>query len=275
MPTGEEFTMHRPITSAWRIHLLAPYFAAVLLSVTATAQGKTSPAILNAPGDLDVQFEDCVESIGVGLVSTEAARALIPPAFVLVGEGQPVTPIVVRTARCGKISVNGHRPRGGTIVQIGAVIVPPDFTGDINNYTFWYYTTHLELALQLSRVGVRAQYVPTIDYAFDAADGGPSPLGVKVPLPGFPQMRIDGLVEPSALLAGSFEANWWVQASGRNVKMDTTVPEIFIGSADLELKTSRWSQLRILIGGNTLTFPILQQFNTFTHATMNVSNLVP
>src|SRR5205823_13282444 len=70
-------------------------------------------------GDFDVEFRDCVESIGVGLVPTDLARALVPPDVVLAGEGGPVTPIVVRTSRCGAISVAGGKPRPGTIVQIG------------------------------------------------------------------------------------------------------------------------------------------------------------
>src|SRR5262245_12777737 len=73
---------------------------------------------------LDVQFPDCIESIGVGLVPLAKARALVPAPFVLVGEGQPVTPLVVSTADCGGISVEGARAKPGSIVQVGAVIVP-------------------------------------------------------------------------------------------------------------------------------------------------------
>jgi hypothetical protein len=82
-----------------------------------------------------VEFTDCVESIGVTLVPTALARACVPAQFILVGEGQPVTPLVVRTASCRGISVSGHEPKAGEIVHIGLVIVPPDGTGDINNYT--------------------------------------------------------------------------------------------------------------------------------------------
>ena len=96
-----------------------------------------------------VEFADCVESIGVGLVATEAARDLVPAPFVLVGEGQPVTPLVVRTSDCVGISVDGRHARSGSIVQIGAVIVPPDFSGDINNYTLLYYTSDPGLRTRL------------------------------------------------------------------------------------------------------------------------------
>jgi hypothetical protein len=101
-----------------------------------------------------VEFTDCVESIGVTLVSTALARAYVPAQFILVGEGQPVTPLVVRTASCRGISVTEHPPKAGEIVQVGLVIVPPDGTGDINNYTLWYYTGDAELATHRIRFAV-------------------------------------------------------------------------------------------------------------------------
>ena len=126
------------------------------VEVTANAQ----QAVSASGGDFDVDFEDCIESIGVGLVPTTNARALTPAQYILVGEADPVTPIVVRTSHCEEIRVNGQGSKEGSIVQIGAVIVPPDFTGDINNYTFWYYTDHKKLAKRLQDAGVAAKYVP-------------------------------------------------------------------------------------------------------------------
>jgi hypothetical protein len=43
------------------------------------------------------------------------------------------------------------------------------------------------------------------------------------------------------------------------VRMDTTVPLIFTGSADLSLETSARSPLGLIIGGGSLEFPVLQQ----------------
>jgi len=182
----------------------------------------------------------------------------------------------VRTARCGRIAVDGHRPKAGTIVQVGAVIVPPDFTGDINNYTLWYYTTDTELARRLRRLGVRAQHVPTIDYGYEpSGDGGTGSFHVAVPRPGDPTLRLDGVVVASGTSAGSFEAIWWVKAKGRVVKMDTEVPEIFLGGADLVLRTPMRGRLGKLIGGDTAGFPVLQQFNTFAKAHMKVGVVAP
>jgi hypothetical protein len=53
--------------------------------------------------------------------------------------------------------------------------------------------------------------------------------------------------------------------------MDTTVPEIFIGTANLTLVTEASNALGELIGGGSAGFPLLQQFNTFPDAHMTVS----
>lgn len=204
------------------------------------------------------------------MVSTEAARSFVPAEFILVGEGQPVTPLVVRTARCG-ISVDGSASRVGEIVQIGAVIVPPDFTGDINNYTFFYYTDDLRLALRPNLTGVQAQFVPTIIYDYENNNA----LFVRVPLPGIPRLTVSGAVTPLPAPAGSFVANWWQKNYGRTVKMQTSVPIIKIGGANLTLTTNQNNALGQIIGGETLGFPIIQQFNTFASAQMNVSTLTP
>jgi hypothetical protein len=216
----------------------------------------------------DVEFTECIESIGVGLVATEAVRALVPTGFALAGDGQPVTPLVVRTADCAAISVEGHQGRAGTIVQVGAVIVPPDFTGDINNYTILYYTSDAGLAILLNLAGVQAQYVPNLSDDYHAGQ-----LHVRVPRPGHPVLSVDGQVVASNVPAGSFRANWWQSARHGVVKMDTNVPVIAIGTANLVLTTTPHGPLGELIGGDSIGFPILQQFNVFSNAHMEVSRV--
>jgi hypothetical protein len=155
-----------------------------------------------------VEFTNCVENIGVTLVPTDKARALVPPEFQLVGDSAPVTPLVVRTARCD-IAVGGQRPNAGSIIQVGAVIVPPDFTGDINNYTLWYYTTDGELANHLVRLGVGAQHVQNVMYDYvPGAVGNSVPFLVNVPRPGYPMFSLAGTVARSEIPSGSFVANW-------------------------------------------------------------------
>lgn len=245
------------------------WFSAIALFLTCFAiAAPVKQVVAENPAGFAVQFSDCVESIGVGLVSTEQARAFVPAEFHLVGEGGPVTPLVVRTARCGGIAVDGHRPRAGSIVQVGLVIDPPDFTGDINNYTLWYYTSDAKLAHHLTRIGIRAQHVPTIDYDYESSGDGS--LFVAVPRPGRPVLSLDGTVVESENPSGSFVANWWANVDGCRVKMKTNVPEIFIGEANLILTTAPNGPLGQLIGGGSTGFPVLQQFNTFADARMTV-----
>ena len=246
---------------------LSTGFAALMIATMGIGIRAREPQSLSKASDFAVEFTDCVESIGVTLVSTVSARAYVPQSFVLAGEGQPVTPLVVRTARCRRTGV-GQKAGDVEIGQIGAVVVPPDFTGDINNYTIWYYTSDLRLALQLRQAGVTAQYVPTIDYDYDADD---NTLHVRVPLPGLPRFVLSGSVAPSSQPAGAFVANWWQNVQGGVAKMTTTVPVINIGTADLAITTSANGPLGQLIGSSSAGFPIVQQFNTFASAQMQVT----
>lgn len=221
----------------------------------------------NDPKPLDVDFIDCVESIGVGLVPTALAQELTPPGFILVGGLDPVTPLVVRTAHCDKIKIKNKTSRDKTVVQIGAVIVPPDGTGDINNFTYWYFTDDDRLADKLQDAGVEAESVCNIGFHYNKNQASNN---FKVRVFGDPYLEIRGTVTPSVVPAGSFDANWWETSFGDNVKMATSVPVINIGSADLTLTTNAGSDVADLIGGTTLGFPIIQQFNSFPNAHMRV-----
>ena len=248
--------------------------AIAVFLIGSVVAGPHSPARSHMNEPFAVEFTDCVESIGVGLIPTQQVQPLVPAEFHLVGEGQPVTPLVVRTARCGGIAVAGQNSNPGSLVQIGVVIVPPDFSGDINNYTLWYYTSDSKLAHKLQLLGVEAQHVPTLDYEY-VAGGGSRPLFVDVPRPGGPRLTVNGTVIESTNLAGSFQAIWWAKADDGRLRMDTLVPQIFSGGADLILTTAASGALGQLIGGTSTGFPILQQFNTFPAAHMGVSTTSP
>lgn len=95
-----------------------------------------------------------------------------------------------------------------------------------------------------------------------------------VPRPGDPGLTLSGTVVPSETPTGSFEAIWWRKGALGAIRMDTLVPVIAISSADLALTTDPANDLGALVGGGTLGFPIVQQFNGFVEAQMGVS-IVP
>lgn len=232
--------------------------------------GETGEALTAKP--FSVELSNCVESIGVGLTSTDTARGLVPSDVVLVGEGTPVTPVVVRTAHCEGISVDGCNAEAGSIVQLGFVIVPPDFTGDINNYTVAYYTSHKELAKRLGKLGVDAQKVKKLSYSLVG-----NALSVTVPKPGDPKLALGGTVTPSSTPVGSFLANWWFDGEHGRVKMATNVPTIAIGTADLAFAqpvAPELTELGFGSGSPAGDFPVLQQFNGFASAELNAA-IVP
>lgn len=259
--------------------LLPTLVSLAIFCVTAGVRAGSLTQSEGAPPDqstsFGVEFTNCVESIGVTLVATDKARALVPSDFHVVGEGAPVTPLVIRTARCD-VAVDGQRPNTASIVQVGLVIVPPYFTGDINNYTIAYYTTDAELANHLVRFGVAAQHVQNIAYDYlPGAAGNAIPFAVNVSRPGDPTFSLAGTVTRSEIPSGSFVANWWQSGRRGSVQMSTEVPAIFIGAANLILTTQPNNELGQLLGTGSTGFAIVQQFNTFAAAHMEVSVAAP
>jgi hypothetical protein len=218
----------------------------------------------------DVSFRDCVESIGVTLVDTESATARVPFPFVPVGMGTPFTPLVVRSASCQRISIDGGRARAGAVVQIGAVIVPPDGTGDIDNYTLAYYSDDRGLVDTLKSLGIFASFAP-IAYRLGEVENAEASLEVVVKGRAHSRLRISGTVVPSSTPVGSFVANWWAKTQHGSIKLSTSVPAIALGSASLVLDTEPGGELSELFAGASISFPILQQFNGFSAAAMDVS----
>lgn len=215
-----------------------------------------------------VDFSNVVETIGLDLVPTDEARALVPEEFVLAGEADPVTPIAVRTAHADGISVNGGTPTPGSLVQIGVAIVSPDGTGDVNSYTLWYYTDHALLALKLIQAGFLAQYVPNLEYEASLVDND---IYVRVPFPGYPRLVVEGSIAPSGAPPAPFVSNWWVSTWHGPVKQTTTISSLVFGGADVALETNAGNALGALLGGSTAEFAVLDSFNQFPSAQTTVA----
>jgi hypothetical protein len=217
----------------------------------------------------DVAFNGCSELASITTISVAKARQVVPSSFTLAGDASG-TPFVVRVADCTSVSVDGATPEAGTVAQLGVSVVSPDGTGDINNYTAWYYTTSLRLAAKLRLFGVPAQFVPTLDYDYapNAASTGGT---LRIAVPGTPAFRVSApVVEPGAS-AIPFTANWWQQTDVRRVKMSTPIPAIRFGAATATLQTARAGDLGKLLESSTETFALLDSFNRFDTAPMTVT----
>lgn len=213
---------------------------------------------------LSVSFNDCSELASITTISVAKARTVVPSSFKLAGDANGA-PFVVRVANCAAVSIDGGPPEAGTVAQLGISLVPPDGTGDINNYTAWYYTTSRALSKALRRQGVPAQWVPNLRYqltggtlTIDAQRPAEAPFHVTAPV-----------VEPNYVVP--FQANWWVQNGCSRTKMSTPIPSISFGSAKATLTTPPKGQLARLLGSSTATFALLDSFNRFATAPMTVT----
>ncbi len=227
---------------------------------------------VTGPGSVD--FAQCSEFAGETSIAAAPARDVVPAQFQLAGSGTTAI-LVVRVAHCAAISIAGGNPQPATLAQVGISIVSPDGTGDITNYTLWYETTSPHLAAYLSAFGIPARLVPDLTYLFIPFDTGTmGPLVILGPAragdPGF-------IVNSSATIPTAapipFVANWWVCGGASCVKMGTTFPAIQFGSAHSTLITNPANPLGQLIGGATITFPLLDSYNRAPNAHMVISGL--
>jgi hypothetical protein len=223
------------------------------------------------PVNFTIELTDGVESVGVGLVSTERAQRLLPPPFKLANNGEPVTPLVVLAARCQGIAVSGGESIRGAFAQIGLAVVPPDGTGEINIFTLWHFATHLTLVRSLKNMGLDSQHLSDLGYAVTLG-GKAGSTEITLPAPAQPPFMLAGKIrEPSQSI--TFNGNWWAKAGNHLLKMNSVVPMATFGETQLTLTTRADNALGQLIGGTTLNFALLQRFNTFPQVRTAVSIL--
>jgi hypothetical protein len=196
-------------------------------------------------------FSQCTEFAGVGPVNFAKASALVPSVFSTLPVGT-TGGIVVRATSCAGVKVNGGRSIPTNISQIGVEIVPPDGTGDINNYTLIYVSNNPELVLAFHLAGVPAALDPSLVYEFTYdSTGVAGELYVEAEGPGLPPYFLTGTEADPTGPGSDFKANWWFADSGTQVKQASDFPNIAFGAANIALHTDKNSALGQLIGGNT------------------------
>ena len=256
-----------------------PWAVAVLAAVIAamgTLPASAQMALANAPGfgapGFSVDFSQCTEFAGVGPVDFAKASSLVQPAFTTLPVGSAAA-IVVRATRCAGAQVDGGAAVPTIISQIGIEIVPPDGTGDINNYTLIYVTDNARLALAFRLAGLPAIFDPTITYEFTYDSTGKSgELYVEAEGAGLPAYFLTGTESDPSGAGFDFKANWWYQGFGGVIKQASDFPNIAFGSANVTLHTSRESVLGKLIGGNSdADFHFLPVRGVYASAHMDVT----
>jgi hypothetical protein len=219
-----------------------------------------------------VDFSQCTEFAGVGPVDFAKASSLVQPAFTTLTVGSTAA-IVVRATSCGSVMIDRERGVPTVISQIGIEIVPPDNTGDINNFTLIYVTDNQELAEALSEVALPVVFDPTITYEFTYDSTGKSgELYVEAAGPDLPAYFLIGAETDPAGGGSDFKANWWYKGFAGVIKQASDFPNIAFGPANVSLHTSRNSLLGKLIGGNTdADFHFLPVRGVYSSAHMDVT----
>ncbi len=223
-----------------------------------------------------VDFSQCTEFAGVGPINFAKASALVPSVFSTLPVGA-TGGIVIRATSCAGVSVNGGHAVPTTISQIGVEIVPPDGTGDINNYTLVYVSNNPELVEQFNKVGVPALLDPDLTYQFTYDSTGKAGyLYVAADAFGLSNYFIAGTeTDPTGPYPGGFRANWWYAGKDGNVKQASVFPDIAFGSSSVTFFTDKNSVLGKLIGGNsysTFTFLPLRGVYSTAHMVVTASH---
>jgi hypothetical protein len=222
---------------------------------------------------LDVDFAGCTEVANVGLAPTANVRPLVPAEFTLVETtGADTTELVVRSVHCDAISVAGAPAIPGDLIQIGAVIVAPQGDGDINNYTLFYDTNDLELALGLVAQGVPARFVPFLHESLHVNPDGTGQYAFEVPPPFEPPLSFAGPVGVRSTTPIPFTANWWFTTNRGTIKMASSFPELFAAGNGVVLTVPEHTKLAGILGTTTVSsWPVLELFDTLPTGQMHVA----
>lgn len=218
--------------------------------------------------DFDVQFDDCVEYVGIGFVPAGPARALVPAQYTLAGDTSNAV-LVVRVVDCGAVSVDGKNARAARTAQIGVMLAGQPPGADIDNYLLWYVTDHGQLHGKLSSAGLKTGNDQQLSFAFTPA-GGAGPFASDVGASQTPVYSLDGQAQEPPVNPVPFVANWWSDGQHGQVRMHSDFPAISFSSAVVTLTTPANSELAALIGGTSMQFALLDSYNGFESALMEV-----
>jgi hypothetical protein len=234
------------------------------------ADVSTQSLVPEARASLLADFAGCAETIGLTSVPASNVRARVPKRFTLANDDESASPLLVRTAHCDQLRLAGRAAGAVTIVQIGALIVSPDGSGDVNSYLFWYDTDNARLAVALRALGLPVEPNGNVIFEEAAAENLATRVHVQIDWPSSPQLSILGLGSGPFESLSPFEVNWWFDGQ-RAVLMHTHFPTVLVEQAALTMNTPRAGALGRLMGSGSTSFPVRHEFNRIADAHMQVT----
>jgi hypothetical protein len=214
--------------------------------------------------DFDVDFSGCAEFAGIGFVPAANARPRVPAHYALAGDANTAI-VVIRVASCSGAVADGKSLDATTTAQIGIMLAGGDPTASINNYTLAYATNQARLHARFQGAGVDADL--SKDLAFSLVSGA---LNVASASPHTPSFEVHGTAATPSPTPTQFIAAWWADGNHGVFRSRTVFPAIHFGGSSMTLTTPAGSDLATLIGGTSLTFGILDSYNTFATSHMEV-----
>jgi len=203
-------------------------FSAVLLAVCLRGGAVASADDLS----FSVHFAGCTEFAGWGPVSLAKAQPLVPAGYAIAGAATGQAAIVVRATSCESVAIGQSPGRPTEVSQIGINLVPPDGTGDINNYILVYVTNNELLAEYFQFAGLPTVFDPQLTYEYTPGEaaGAPGELYVTAAGGELSAYFLFGTeTDPPPNSQQQFLANWWFTGYNGKMKQSTSFPVISFG----------------------------------------------
>lgn len=226
-----------------------------------------SAAKKNDKKDFDVDFSNCSEFAGIGLVPAANARPFVPAGYTLAGDATSAL-VVVRVAKCQSAVVDGKAVDETVTSQVGVTLQGPDASADINNYTVAYATNQPRLHAAFQAAGVDADNSKQLALSLNGATLSASSASAHGS-----SFQVQGSSAVPTAAPTTFVASWWANGNHGALRSRTEFPAIRFGGASTTLSTTPGSSLAALLGSDTFTFAVLDSYNTFTSSHLEVRNM--
>jgi hypothetical protein len=214
--------------------------------------------------DFNVDYSNCAEFAGIGLVPAANAQPLVPSGFTLATSGSNAI-VVVRVASCAGAVVDGKKVGRTITSQVGIKLVGPDASADINNYPVFFATNQALLHARFQGIGASSD--KSDDLSLTLANGS---LTAESESSHSSPFEVRGPAAVPTAAPTTFAASWWAKGKQGIIRSRTTFPAIQFGTATTTLVTEANTTLSKLFGGRTLTFAFLDSYNTFASSHLEV-----